>query len=142
MSTSRGRRGAAPGPADRRRARERALDLLYEAELKGVAPTSVLDALPSTPDPFATELVRGVDRALDVIDPLIAKHAEGWELGRLPAVDRQLLRIATFELLERADVTQAVVIDEAVELAKQFSTAASGAYVNGVLSAIAAEVRG
>jgi transcription antitermination protein NusB len=110
--------------------------------MKGMRATTVLDTLASPPDPFAAELVAGVDRELDVIDGLISNHAEGWELDRLAAVDRQLLRIATFELLQRRDVSQAVVIDEAVELAKQFSTEASGAYVNGVLSAIAAEVRG
>lgn len=115
--------------------------MLYEAEAKQQSPAQVLDALVADPDPFAVELVAGVGERLDEIDALVARHAEGWELGRLPAVDRQVLRIATYELLARPEVSRAVVIDEAVELAKQFSTEASGAYVNGVLSAIATEVR-
>jgi transcription antitermination protein NusB len=130
-----------PGPGERRRARERALDLLYESETKSITPAAVLDELVADPDPFASELVRGVDAHLGEIDSLISKHAEGWRLERLPSVDRQLMRIATYELLARLEVSEAVVIDEAVELAKQFSTAESSAYVNGVLAAIAAEVR-
>lgn len=105
-----------------------------------MTPTAVLSSLPVEPDPFAEELVRGVERELETIDALIAKHAEGWALDRLPAVDRQLMRIAAYELISRGEVSRAVVIDEAVELAKDFSTAESGAYVNGVLSAIADEL--
>lgn len=140
MSTSRARREHDPTPEERRAARERALDLLYEAEIKEMTPTAVLSSLPVEPDPFAEELVRGVERELETIDTLIAKHAEGWALDRLPAVDRQLMRIAAYELISRGEVSRAVVIDEAVELAKDFSTAESGAYVNGVLSAIADEL--
>ena len=105
-----------------------------------VTPGEVLASLPAEPDPFAEELVRGVEQELETIDALIAKHAERWAVDRMPAVDRQLMRIATYELLARADVSRAVVIDEAVELAQDFSTAESGAYVNGVLSAIADEL--
>ncbi len=140
VSTSRARRQQEPTPGERRAARERALDLLYEAEAKVVTPGEVLASLPAEPDPFAEELVRGVEQELETIDALIAKHAERWAVDRMPAVDRQLMRIATYELLARADVSRAVVIDEAVELAQDFSTAESGAYVNGVLSAIADEL--
>jgi transcription antitermination protein NusB len=140
VSTSRARNERDPTPGERRAARERALDLLYEAETKDVTPEEVLAALPADPDPFAEELVRGVEQELETIDALIAKHAEGWALGRMPPIDRQLMRIATYELLAREDVSRAVVIDEAVELAKDFSTAESGAYVNGVLSAVADEL--
>ena len=140
MSTSRARRGQEPTPGERRAARERALDLLYESEAKDTTPSEVLAALPVEPDPFAEELVRGVEGDLETIDALIAKHAEGWAVDRMPAVDRQLMRIATYELIARLDVSRAVVIDEAVDLAKDFSTAESGAYVNGVLSAIADEL--
>jgi transcription antitermination protein NusB len=140
VSTSRARREHDPTPLQRRAARERALDLLYEAELKEATPAEVLASLPAEPDPFAEQLVRGVEDELGTIDALIAKHAEGWAIDRLPAVDRQLMRIATYELMARTDVSRAVVIDEAVDLAKDFSTAESGAYVNGVLSSIADEL--
>ncbi|MGB9113181.1 MAG: transcription antitermination factor NusB [Acidimicrobiales bacterium] len=140
MSTSRARRQHEPTPGERRAARERALGLLYEAEAKGLTPAEVLASLPAEPDPFAEELVRGVEQELETIDALIAKHAEGWAVDRMPAIDRQLMRIATYELLARRDVSRAVVIDEAVELAKDFSTSESGAYVNGVLSAVADEL--
>ena len=129
-----------PPPASGTPPRERALDLLYESEAKDTTPSEVLAALPVEPDPFAEELVRGVEGDLETIDALIAKHAEGWAVDRMPAVDRQLMRIATYELIARLDVSRAVVIDEAVDLAKDFSTAESGAYVNGVLSAIADEL--
>jgi N utilization substance protein B len=127
---------------DRRsEARERAMALLYEAEAKGATPAEVLDALPVAPDPMAVELVTGVAERRDEIDALLSAHARGWTLERMPALDRTILRIATFELLGRPEVPTAVVIDEAVELAKRFSTDDSGRFVNGMLSAIAAKVR-
>ncbi|MHB1931353.1 MAG: transcription antitermination factor NusB [Acidimicrobiales bacterium] len=125
----------------RRQARERALGLLYEAETKGEPPTAVLASLPVDPDPYATAIVEGVERQGGEIDGLIAGHAIGWALGRMPAVDRSLLRLATFELLGRPDTPTGVVISEAVELAKEYSTDESGRFVNGVLSAIALAVR-
>jgi len=121
----------------RRQARERALHLLYEAEAKGETPAGVLAELPVAPDPFAASLVTGVGERAGEIDGLVSGHASGWALGRMPAVDRQLLRLATFELLAEPEVPPAVVIDEAVELAKEYSTEESGRYVNGVLAAIA-----
>lgn len=108
--------------------------------MKSESPDEVLASLPAEPDPFAEELVRGVEDRLETIDALIARHAEGWAIDRMPVVDRELMRIATYELLARTDVSRAVVIDEAVDLAKDFSTADSYAYVNGVLSAIADEL--
>ena len=140
MSTSRGRRERPSSTGARRRARERALDLLYEAEAKGLSPNAVLDGLPVVPEAYAAALVRGVGAHLDAIDAVIASHATAWEVSRLPAIDRQLLRIATFELIFGGEVPLAVAIDEAVELAQDFSTAESGRYVNGVLAAIAAEL--
>ena len=138
---------AGPGdiPLDegpRHQARERALGLLYEAELKHLDPADLVDALPVAPDPYAASLVRGVARRREHIDHLLVGAAVGWELGRMPAVDRAVLRIAVFELLDEPDVPVAVVIDEAVELVKQFSTDDSGRFVNGVLSTVAAAVRG
>ena len=136
------RRARPTGAEDERSdARERALILLYEAESKSVAPTDVLDAQVLTPDELTTTLVAGVEGRGREIDDLIAEHAKGWTLQRMPTIDRNVLRIATFELLARPDVPVAVVIDEAVELAKRFSTDDSGKFVNGVLSAIAQKVR-
>ena len=127
---------------DRSDARERALILLYEAESKSVAPSDVVDAQVLPPDELTLTLVDGVQRVGREIDDLIAAHAKGWTLQRMPTIDRNVLRIGTFELMERPDVPVAVVIDEAVELAKRFSTDDSGRFVNGVLAAIATKVRG
>lgn len=126
---------------ERSDARERALILLYEAESKSMAPTDVVDAQVLPPDNLTQTLVAGVEHNGRQIDDLIAAHAKGWTLQRMPTLDRNILRIGTFELLGRAEVPVAVVIDEAVELAKRFSTDDSGRFVNGVLSAIAPVVR-
>jgi N utilization substance protein B len=86
-------------------------------------------------------LVLGVMEHQKDIDACIATHSTGWTIDRMPALDRNILRVATFELKHRNDVPTAVVLDEAVELAKRFSTDDSGRFVNGVLSAVAASVR-
>ncbi len=125
----------------RREARERALSLLYEAESKRVGPSAVLAELPVSPDPFVIDLVRGVEARATEIDHLVAAHAIGWSVDRMPVVDRALLRMATFELLARPDVPTGVVISEAVELATQYSTEESGRFVNGMLATIATIVR-
>ena len=126
----------------RREARERALELLYEAYAKDQPVTEVLVALPVRPDPYATELVRGVHAHRADLDDRIARYAkEGWSLERMPVIDLTLLRLAAYELEFQPDVPLAVVIDEAVSLAKQFSTDEAGRFVNGVLASIAAEVR-
>jgi transcription antitermination protein NusB len=125
----------------RREARERALSLLYEAESKRVDPSAVLAELPVPPDPFVIDLVRGVEARVTEIDHLVAAHAIGWSVDRMPVVDRALLRMATFELLARPDVPTGVVISEAVELATQYSTEESGRFVNGMLATIATIVR-
>ena len=125
----------------RREARERALSLLYEAEAKDLAPAVLLEELPLAPEAFAGDLVAGVGEHRDVIDELISRYSIDWALERMPAVDRNLLRMAVYELLERPEVPVAAVISEAVELAKRYSTDESGRFVNGVLSSIASEVR-
>ena len=130
----------AEGP--RHQARERALSLLYEADLKHQAPDEVLAGLPVEPDPFVVTLVRGVTARCEEIDRLVAGAAVGWDLERMPVLDRAVLRLGTYELLAEADVPVAVVLDEAVELAKQYSTEESGRFVNGVLATLAAELRG
>jgi N utilization substance protein B len=129
-----------PG-GSRHEARERAFHLLYEAEVKEVEGTEVLASLPLEPDQFAIELVEGVGAHADEIDELIRDHARNWQLERMPALDRAVLRLACFELAHRPDVPTGAVISEAVELAKQYSTDDSGRFVNGVLSAIARDVR-
>lgn len=125
----------------RSEARERALTLLYEAEAKGQSGYDTLAALPIKADELAIEIVEGIDDHRDRIDALIVEHARGWTLERMPTIDRCVLRIGIFELLERPDVPTAVAIDEAVELAKSYSTDDSGRFVNGMLSNIASKVR-
>jgi len=125
----------------RREARERALELLYEAEAKGLAPADVLVGLPITPDPFAVALVTGVDERLAELDALIERLARDWTVERMPWVDRSILRLAAFELVARPDVPTGAILSEAVELAKRFSTEEAGRFVNGLLSNLAREVR-
>ena len=126
----------------RREARERALALLYEAETKDVSPGEVLAALPVAPDPFAADLVRGVGDASAELDARIGAVSKGWTVARMPAIDRALLRVGLYELLYEPDTPTAVIINEAVELAGRFSTDDSSRFVNGVLSKLAADVRG
>lgn len=136
------RRTRSVGDEDERSdARERALILLYEAESKSMAPTDVAEAQVLPLDELTLMLIVGVETNGRDIDDLIATHAKGWTLQRMPTIDRNVLRIGIFELMGRPDVPIAVVIDEAVELAKRFSTDDSGRFVNGVLSAIAPKLR-
>ncbi len=128
-------------PAPRHQSRERALTLLYEADLKGEAPIEVLDALPVAPDPYVITLVTAVGEHHDRVDELIGGAAIGWDLGRMAVVDRNVLRLATAELLVCDDVPTAVVLNEAVDLASAFSTDDSGRFVNGVLATVASRVR-
>jgi N utilization substance protein B len=134
-------RPARPADDERTDARERALILLYEAETKGIAPSEVLAAQISPADELTTELVLGVEANKAQLDEAIAAHAKGWTLQRMPAIDRNVLRVGAFELLGRPDVPVAVVLDEAVELAKRFSTDDSGRFVNGVLAALVSVLR-
>jgi transcription antitermination protein NusB len=133
--------GGRPLSTPRHEARERALHLLYEAETRQERPREVLAAQVLAPDAFTVALVAGVDGHLDDLDERISARARGWALDRMPAIDRAVLRLGTFELVHSPQVPTAVVIDEAVELAKRYSTEDSGRFVNGVLAAIAAEVR-
>jgi N utilization substance protein B len=126
---------------ERTDARERALILLYEAESKGITAGEVLAAQISPADELTTLIVEGVAANQAALDEAIGAHAKGWTLQRMPSIDRNVLRIASFELMGRADVPIAVVLDEAVELAKRFSTDDSGRFVNGVLSALVPVLR-
>jgi len=125
----------------RREARERALLLAYEREVRGVSVADLLAALPAPPDEYARRLVEGMEEHLDEIDALLEEFSERWSVERMPVVDRTLLRLAAFELGWEPDVPLAVVVDEAVELAKQYSTGDSPRFVNGLLSRIAKELR-
>ena len=126
----------------RRSARERALELLYEAESKALPLATVLADLPVAPDPLAVELATGAATHADRIDPVLARLvAPRWSLTRLATVDRAVLRIGAYELFEVPDRSQALVINEAVVLARRFGTDDSPRFVNGVLSAVAAEAR-
>jgi N utilization substance protein B len=122
----------------RSKARKRALDLLYEADLRGEPVLELLDqrAAEASPPvvPYASQLVRGVQEHRERIDELLAAHAEDWTLDRMPAVDRNILRIGTYELLWADDVPDGVAISEAVQLARSLSTEASPAFVNGLLA--------
>ncbi|GIF03459.1 transcription antitermination factor NusB [Actinoplanes siamensis] len=129
----------------RRKARKRALDVLFEADLRDLPPGQVLltylDRI-AKPHPehlaYAITLIEGVAKHLDRIDELIASYAEGWTIDRMPVVDRNLARIAVYELLHEPEVDDPVAITEAVELAKEMSTDDSPRFLNGLLDRIAA----
>jgi N utilization substance protein B len=123
-------------PDERSDSRERALYLLYEAHSKGISPSDALSLQVLAPDEMTIELVKGVEANFAQLDEAIAGKAKGWTLARMPVLDLNVLRLGAFELSERPDVPVAVVLDEAVTLAKRFSTDDSGKFVNGVLSAL------
>jgi transcription antitermination protein NusB len=121
----------------RSKARKAALDVLFEADQRQVPALEVLAARTAMADPpvreHTTALVEGVVQHAERIDELIETYSQGWPLDRMPAVDRSLLRMSVFELLYAEDVPDSVVVDEAVELAKQLSTDDSPGFVNGLL---------
>lgn len=129
--------------AARSKARKRALDILFEAELRGLPTLQLLSERQSLGDvpvqPYAAELVRGVAANRERIDELISWNLVDWTLERMPAVDRNILRIGVYELLWANDVPDGVAISEAVALAQDLSTDNSPSFVNGVLARIKAE---
>jgi transcription antitermination protein NusB len=134
--------------ATRNKARRRAVEILYEADLRSVSPSTVLadriarvqQLTPQDSDPrlgeYAIELVEGVAKHQERIDSLISTYSVGWPLDRMPAVDRNVLRLGVYELLWRDEVPDVVAIDEAVGLAQQLSTEESPQFVNGLLNRI------
>ncbi len=126
--------------AARSKARKRALDILFEAEIRGEPLLELLALRVGEASPpvsaYAAELVRGVSEHKEQIDQLLAAHAQGWTLDRMPAVDRNILRMGTYELLWKDDVPDAVAISEAVQLAGELSTDDSSGFVNGLLARI------
>ena len=128
-------------PDERTDAREQAIMLLYEAEQRSVSPMDLLDDRGLASEDLARVLLVGVESCRAAIDEHIAENAKGWAIDRMPALDRAVLRLGIHELCSRPDVPTAVIIDEAVELAKRFSTDDSGRFVNGVLASVARKVR-
>ena len=134
----------APDAAARHRGRERAVEWLYQWELSGLDLDDVLSrehqvelhAPDRERDAWAASLVRGTARELHRIDPLIAQHATNWRIERIAVIDRAILRLGVYELLATPDTPPAVVIDEAVELARTFSADQAVGFVNGVLDAV------
>ena len=134
----RGRAGGSPFADDERSdARERAMLLFYEADTKRVPVAEIAAAQVVPIDALTQLLVDGTAEHREELDEVIAANSHGWALKRMPAIDLTVLRIAAFELYHRPDVPVAVVLDEAVELAKRFSTDDSGRFVNGVLASVA-----
>lgn len=128
--------------AARSKARKRALDVLFEADQRGLPPLEVLGARLEQPGhetalpQYSVELVEGVLAQLERIDELIATYSHGWTIERMPAVDRAILRLGAWEILYNEDVPDAVAVDEAVELARGLSTDESPTFVNGLLGRI------
>ncbi len=123
----------------RSKARKRALDFLYEAEIKKAKAVDLFLSRGSSElsqEPYVQVLLSGVEEHLVKIDELITTYAQDWDMDRMPAVDRNILRIAIFEILWVAEVDLKIACDEAVELAKSLSTDESSNYINGVLGRI------
>ena len=123
----------------RSKARKRALDFLYEADIKKVLATDLFSARGAnelSQEPYVLVLINGVAEHLLKIDELIITYAQGWDMDRMPPIDRNILRIAIFEILWAAEIDNQVACDEAIELAKSLSTDESSSYINGVLGRI------
>lgn len=133
--------GTSSRPDERTDAREQAVMLLYEAEQRSVPALSLIAERGLVAVDLTRSLLAGIAESIEYIDSEVASHAKGWPLERMPALDRAILRLGVHELLNRPEVPVAVIIDEAVELAKRFSTDDSGRFVNGVLAAVARAVR-
>lgn len=130
----------------RTKARKRALDILFSSDVRGdeLGVTLAAEAKRAASEPareaswlYAREIIDGIVDHRDDIDESIVTHSRDWKLERMPAVDRALLRMGVWEILYNDEVPTAVAIDEAVELAKEFSTDDSGAFVHGVLARVA-----
>jgi N utilization substance protein B len=126
----------------RREARRQAIDVLYQADVTKKDPRFVLVEWRSAGreiDPFAEELVDGVAANRAEIDSVLQSHVENWSLERMATLDRNILRVAVYELLHRPEIPSSVAISEAVEIAKRMSTEDSSRFVNGILGNFARE---
>jgi N utilization substance protein B len=123
----------------RRKARKRALDFLYEADIRGATALELLAARPAeeiSQGDYVQELLVGVSEHLVKIDELITTYAQGWDMDRMPAIDRNILRIALFEILWLSQLDDDIAVSEAIEIATELSTDDSAKYINGVLGRI------
>jgi N utilization substance protein B len=130
-----------PRIGSRREARETALGILYEADVREASVADALAHQVLEPPPYAATLLRGLAEHLDDVDALLRGYARDWALERMPVIDRNVLRLAAYELAHRPDVPTGAILSEAVELASRYSTADSGRFVNGVLAKVARELR-
>jgi N utilization substance protein B len=129
----------------RSKARKQALDILFESDIRGSVALGILvsrDVVEEGPDArpireYTREIISGVSEHRRKIDELIATYAQGWDMDRLPAVDRSILRIGIYEIIWASELPDAVAIDEALTLAKELSTDESAGYIHGVLGKIA-----
>lgn len=136
-------------PGARTRARERVLQALYEVDVARAEGLTALDhawrSEESAPDReahgFSVRLMRGIIEHRPAIDEVIEKHSHNWRLERMAKVDRNILRLAVFELIHLPEVPKRVVLNEAIELAKKFGSEDSKAFINGILDKVAAAVR-
>ena len=132
----------------RRKARELALQMLYEYDVAGTEPQEMFrrsDDLKNSSEgvrDFTKRLVSGTLSNRDRLDAIISRQADHWRLARMPVVDRNILRLALFELLHEPDTPRPVVIDEALEIAKRFSTPKSSQFINGILDGVLKARRG
>jgi len=125
----------------RRKARKKALDLLFEADLRSADAVELLKMRPAdelSESLYVATLVNGVWEHVAKIDELIHTYAQDWDIDRMPAIDRNLLRIALFEILWLPDLDDRIAINEAVEIAQDLSTSESAGFINGVLGRIVA----
>ncbi len=153
MTPETGDRKQEPRAGKRRRGREMALQILFQRDLAGGSPLHLLSSFdvgsyatetspsadPKTDEQafeYARRLVEGTVSKEELIDQLLAQQAENWRIERMAAVDRNVLRLAIYELLYEEDVPKVVVVNEAIELAKKFGSEKSGAFVNGLLDAL------
>jgi N utilization substance protein B len=123
----------------RRKARKRALDFLYEADIRNGNAIDLLGTRGESDlsqSDYVMELLVGVSNNKEKIDELITTYAQGWDMDRMPAIDRNILRIALFEILFKSDLDDQVAASEAVEIASELSTEDSAKYINGVLGRI------
>ncbi len=123
----------------RSKARKRALDILFESDIRKSSALELLSARPPedlSQGEYSTSLVSGVVEHQEKIDELIVTYAQGWDMDRMPAIDRNILRIAIYEILWRSEIDDSVAVSQAVELATDLSTKDSAAYINGVLGRI------
>jgi N utilization substance protein B len=120
----------------RTKARQRAVETLFEAEQRGVKAVEVFERKPDVND-YAIELATLVEEHLDRIDEVISTYSQSWPLDRMPAVDRAIVRVGIAELLWRPEVDSGVAVSEAVEIAATLSTPESGKFINGVLGQVA-----